>query len=76
MGGPGFPSAAIVGREDMKLAMLAAAVDQGIGGVLAFGDRGTGKSTTVQALVAEAYRSFSGAKSGNYSFSGAWAPCA
>ena len=36
----------------MKLAMLIAAVDQGIGGVLVFGDRGTGKSTTVRALAA------------------------
>src|ERR1700712_6130689 len=47
-----FPFAAIVGQEDMKRAMLIAAVDQGIGGVLVFGDRGTGKSTTVRALAA------------------------
>ena len=47
-----FPFSAIVGQEDMKLAMLIAAVDQGIGGVLVFGDRGTGKSTTVRALAA------------------------
>jgi magnesium chelatase subunit I len=47
-----FPFAAIVGQDDMKLAMLIAAVDQGIGGVLVFGDRGTGKSTTVRALAA------------------------
>ncbi len=47
-----FPFAAIVGQEDMKLAMLIASVDQGIGGVLVFGDRGTGKSTTVRALAA------------------------
>jgi magnesium chelatase subunit I len=49
---PVFPFSAIVGQEDMKLAMLVAAVDQGIGGVLVFGDRGTGKSTTVRALAA------------------------
>lgn len=49
---PIFPFAAIVGQEDMKLAILIAAVDQGIGGVLVFGDRGTGKSTTVRALAA------------------------
>ena len=49
---PVFPFAAIVGQEDMKRAILVAAVDQGIGGVLVFGDRGTGKSTTVRALAA------------------------
>lgn len=36
----------------MKLAILATAVDPGIGGVLVFGDRGTGKSTAVRALAA------------------------
>jgi magnesium chelatase subunit I len=52
MARPVFPFAAIVGQEDMKRAILVAAVDQGIGGVLVFGDRGTGKSTTVRALAA------------------------
>ncbi len=52
MSRPVFPFAAIVGQEDMKRAILAAAVDPGIGGVLVFGDRGTGKSTTVRALAA------------------------
>ena len=46
-----FPFAAIVGQEDMKLALLIAAVDQTVGGVLVFGDRGTGKSTAVRALA-------------------------
>ena len=52
MAGAVFPFAAIAGQDDMKLAMLVAAVDLGIGGVLVFGDRGTGKSTTVRALAA------------------------
>ena len=49
---PVFPFAAIVGQEEMKLALLISATDPGVGGVLVFGDRGTGKSTTVRALAA------------------------
>ena len=47
-----FPFSAFVGQDEMKLALLATAVDPTIGGVLAFGDRGTGKSTIVRALAA------------------------
>lgn len=47
-----FPFSAIVGQEEMKLAMLVTTVDSSIGGVLVFGDRGTGKSTAVRALAA------------------------
>ncbi|MDQ6792554.1 MAG: magnesium chelatase ATPase subunit I [Candidatus Dormibacteraeota bacterium] len=47
-----FPFAAIVGQDEMKQALLIAAVDPAIGGVLVFGDRGTGKSTAVRALAA------------------------
>ncbi len=47
-----FPFSAIVGQEEMKRALLVAAVDPTIGGVLVFGDRGTGKSTAVRALAA------------------------
>ncbi len=47
-----FPFVAIVGQDEMKLALLTAAIDPTIGGVLVFGDRGTGKSTAVRALAA------------------------
>jgi magnesium chelatase subunit I len=49
---PVFPFSAIVGQDEMKLAMIVAAVEPTIGGVLVFGDRGTGKSTAVRALAA------------------------
>ncbi|ABM62386.1 magnesium chelatase ATPase subunit I [Halorhodospira halophila] len=48
---PAFPFSAIAGQDEMKLAMTIAAVDGSIGGVLVFGDRGTGKSTVVRALA-------------------------
>jgi len=47
-----FPFSAIVGQDDMKKALQLTAVDGSIGGVLVFGDRGTGKSTAVRALAA------------------------
>ena len=47
-----FPFSAIVGQDEMKRALLIAAVDARIGGVKVFGDRGTGKSTAVRALAA------------------------
>jgi magnesium chelatase subunit I len=52
MGRVPFPFSAIVGQDEMKLALLAAAVEPAIGGVLVFGDRGTGKSTAVRGLAA------------------------
>lgn len=47
-----YPFSAIVGQDEMKLALTLTAIDPGIGGVLVFGDRGTGKSTAVRALAA------------------------
>jgi magnesium chelatase subunit I len=47
-----FPFAAIVGQDAMRKALTAVAIDPSIGGVLIFGDRGTGKSTAVRALAA------------------------
>ena len=47
-----FPFVAIVGQEPLKDALLMSAVEPSIGGVLALGDRGTGKSTAIRALAA------------------------
>jgi len=46
-----FPFTAIVGQEEMKLALLLNVIDPRIGGVMIMGDRGTGKSTTIRALA-------------------------
>jgi magnesium chelatase subunit I len=49
---PLFPFSAIVAQDELKLALQVAAVEPSVGGVLVFGDRGTGKSTAVRALAA------------------------
>ena len=46
-----FPFSAIVGQDEMKLAIQIVAIDPKVGGILALGDRGTGKSTAVRALA-------------------------
>jgi magnesium chelatase subunit I len=48
---PVFPFTAIVGQEEMKLALMLNVIDPKIGGVMIMGDRGTGKSTTIRALT-------------------------
>lgn len=48
---PVFPFTAIVGQEEMKLALLLNVIDPKIGGVMIMGDRGTGKTTTIRALA-------------------------
>ena len=46
-----FPFTAVIGQEEMKLALLLNVIDPRIGGVMIMGDRGTGKSTTNRALA-------------------------
>ena len=48
---PIFPFTAIVGQEEMKLALELNVIDPKIGGVMIMGDRGTGKSTTIRAIA-------------------------
>jgi len=46
-----YPFAAILGQQDMKLALILNIIDPLIGGVLIMGHRGTGKSTAIRALT-------------------------
>ncbi len=49
---PVYPFSAIEGQQELKTCLVLTAVDPLIGGLLAMGDRGTGKSTTVRAFAA------------------------
>ncbi|MGH3863474.1 ATP-binding protein, partial [Actinokineospora sp.] len=48
----GYPFSAVVGHDDLRLALLLNSVHPGIGGVLVRGEKGTAKSTIVRALAA------------------------
>lgn len=47
-----YPFSAVVGMDDLKLALLVNAVSPAVGGVLVRGEKGTAKSTAVRALAA------------------------
>ncbi|MEM9678096.1 MAG: magnesium chelatase ATPase subunit I [Pseudomonadota bacterium] len=46
-----YPFAAIVGQDSLREALMLCVVDPSLGGVLALGDRGTGKTTAVRGLA-------------------------
>jgi Mg-chelatase subunit ChlI len=48
---PVFPFSAIVGQTELKLALLLNAINPRIGGLLVRGQKGTGKSTSVRAII-------------------------
>ncbi|GHE88706.1 putative cobaltochelatase [Streptomyces griseoluteus] len=47
-----FPFTAVVGQDDLRLALLLNAISPAVGGVLVRGEKGTAKSTAVRALSA------------------------
>lgn len=49
---PVYPFTALVGQDELKLALLLCVIDPTIGGVMVMGHRGTAKSTAVRSLAA------------------------
>ncbi|GAA4924989.1 putative cobaltochelatase [Streptomyces coeruleoprunus] len=49
---PHYPFTAVVGMDDLRLALLLNAISPAVGGVLVRGEKGTAKSTAVRALAA------------------------
>ena len=52
MSAPAYPFTAVVGLDDLRLALVVNAVSPAVGGVLVRGEKGTAKSTVVRALAA------------------------
>ena len=46
-----YPFTAVVGLDDLRLALVVNAVSPAVGGVLVRGEKGTAKSTVVRALA-------------------------
>ena len=46
-----YPFTAIVGQENLKLGLILNMIDGNIGGLLAFGEKGTAKSTAIRSMA-------------------------
>jgi magnesium chelatase subunit D len=48
---PAYPITALVGHDDLRLALMLCAIDPAIGGVLVRGEKGSGKTTAARGLA-------------------------